>query len=177
MNPRSVRLPFKMGRLLLTPDTGVALTPAGMIFATDLRVEHSREDRLIDVRDLGSGLVTDAGVAFLVDDWDTDAQDITTFNFHATGIGTTAAAVGDTALQNTTGAPARVAGTKSQPAANQLRTIATVSYTSTLAITEWGLFSASTSGTLWDRRVFSAINVVNGDSIQFTYTLTVNSGG
>lgn len=30
---------------------------------------------------------------------------------------------------------------------------------------------------LWDRKVFSAINVVNGDSIQFTYTLTINSGG
>lgn len=30
---------------------------------------------------------------------------------------------------------------------------------------------------LWDHKVFSAINVSNGDSIQFTYTLTVNSGG
>jgi hypothetical protein len=30
---------------------------------------------------------------------------------------------------------------------------------------------------MWDHKVFSAINVVNGDSIQFTYTLTVSSGG
>lgn len=30
---------------------------------------------------------------------------------------------------------------------------------------------------MWDHKVFSAINVVNGDSIQFTYTLTINSGG
>lgn len=30
---------------------------------------------------------------------------------------------------------------------------------------------------MWDHKVFSAINVVSGDSIQFTYTLTVNSGG
>lgn len=28
-----------------------------------------------------------------------------------------------------------------------------------------------------DHKVFSAINVANGDSIQFTYTLTINSGG
>lgn len=28
-----------------------------------------------------------------------------------------------------------------------------------------------------DHKVFSAINVVNGDSIQFTYTLTIQSGG
>jgi hypothetical protein len=30
---------------------------------------------------------------------------------------------------------------------------------------------------MWDHKVFSAINVANGDSIQFTYTLTINSGG
>jgi hypothetical protein len=30
---------------------------------------------------------------------------------------------------------------------------------------------------LWDHKVFSAINVVSGDSIQFIYSLTVNSGG
>jgi hypothetical protein len=30
---------------------------------------------------------------------------------------------------------------------------------------------------MWDHKVFSAINVVNGDSIQFTYQLTVSSGG
>ena len=30
---------------------------------------------------------------------------------------------------------------------------------------------------LWDHKVFSAINVVSGDSIQFTYQLTVSSGG
>lgn len=30
---------------------------------------------------------------------------------------------------------------------------------------------------MWDHKVFSAINVANGDSIQFTYTLTVTSGG
>jgi len=28
-----------------------------------------------------------------------------------------------------------------------------------------------------DRRVFAAINVANGDSIQFTYNLTIASGG
>lgn len=30
---------------------------------------------------------------------------------------------------------------------------------------------------MFDRKVFSAINVINGDSIQFTYQLTVTSGG
>ena len=30
---------------------------------------------------------------------------------------------------------------------------------------------------LWDHRVFSAINVNSGDSIQFTYQLIPNQGG
>jgi hypothetical protein len=30
---------------------------------------------------------------------------------------------------------------------------------------------------MWDHKVFTSIGVVNGDSIQFTYTLTINSGG
>lgn len=30
---------------------------------------------------------------------------------------------------------------------------------------------------MWDHKVFSAINVVNGDAIQFTYVLTISSGG
>ncbi len=30
---------------------------------------------------------------------------------------------------------------------------------------------------MWDHKVFSAINVANGDSIQFTYTLTITAGG
>ena len=30
---------------------------------------------------------------------------------------------------------------------------------------------------MWDHKVFSAINVVNTDSIQFTYSLTISSGG
>lgn len=30
---------------------------------------------------------------------------------------------------------------------------------------------------MWDHKVFAAINVINGDSIQFTYSLTINSGG
>jgi hypothetical protein len=60
-----------------------------------------------------------------------------------------------------------------------LTSTATVSFDATAAITEHGLFSqaATGGGTLWDRTVFSAINVVSGDSIQFAYSLTVSAGG
>jgi hypothetical protein len=123
-------------------------------------------------------VITDAGVSFMATDWLDATKDITNFNFHDSGTGTTAAAVGDTTLQTQAGPTTRATGTKSKPAANQIRSVGTISYTSTLAITEWGLFDQSAQGgTLWDRRVFAAINVVNGDSIQFTYTSTIASGG
>ena len=129
-------------------------------------------------------LITDAGVAFLVDDWDNNGQDLTTMNFHGCGTGATAEAVGDTALvtESTTALnpdSTRATGTRSQPAANQYRTVGTLTFDNTAAVTEHGIFSqaATGGGSLWDRSVFSAINVVSADSIQFTYTCTVSSGG
>jgi hypothetical protein len=118
-----------------------------------------------------------AGVNYLAADFlAASSARINAFNWQDCGTGTTAMAIGDTALQTPSGL-SRVSGTQSTPTAGQYRTVATFNFTSTLAITEWGLFSASTSGTLWDRRTFAAINVANGDSIQFTYTLTVPAGG
>lgn len=109
----------------------------------------------------------------------------------------------DTILATQAGPTTRATGTHTSsgsgtPASPTLYTsVGTVSYTSALAITEWGLFNQSAQGgTLWDRRWFNTaqapqvsqsasgtgltsapINVQNGDSIQFTYNLTVNQGG
>ncbi len=124
------------------------------------------------------GIVTNAGVNYMASDFAAGLASprISAFNFHDSGTGTNAPAVTDTGLQTPAG-PVRVTGTQSNPAANQYKTVATITYSSALTITEWGLFSASTAGTLWDRRTFSAISVASGDSIQFSYTLSVNSGG
>lgn len=150
---------------------GIA-TFVGILHAVLIKEDGTR----IDLGMVGALSVTNAGVNFLVDDWDGGANDFSLMNFHDSGTGVVAENVTDTALGTPAG-PARVSGTKSQPSANIARTIATIAYTATLAITEHGLFSASTGVTLWDRTVFAAINVVNGDSIQFTYSLTINAGG
>jgi hypothetical protein len=179
----SFRIPFTRGRLLWLPeDPGEALRPGRLLFngwlGARLLDRHGCE---IDRFELGSGVVTDAGVAYMVDDFDnaSGGADISLFNYHDSGTGTVAAAVGDTDLGTAAGPTTRATGTRSQPAANQYRTVGTITYTGTLAITEWGLFTDATRGsdTMWDRRVFTAINVVNNDSIEFTYTLTVSSGG
>jgi hypothetical protein len=133
---------------------------------------------------LSTKVITDAGVAFLVDDWDNNGTDLTTLNFHGCGTGAVAENVTDTALgtESTTALNpdnTRATGTRSQPTANQYRTVGTVTFDATAAITEHGIFSqaATGGGTLWDRSVFAAINVVSGESIQFTYTCTVSAGG
>lgn len=221
--------------------------------------------------DLGSGLVTNVGVMAMANEYawanPSGATNSTLglANFHATGTGATAAAATDIKLQtvSTQGGQTPVAGTQSLVSAansQSYRTVATVSYTGSEAVTEWGLHCASTlssttgtpftatsatgftatgtpftassttvaglqqqiviagttasygliltnttsagvipawyktadgtAGTtpgsteaytlrpvMWDHKVFSAINVVSGDSIQFTYTVAVNSGG
>lgn len=151
----------------------------------ELRAKLIKADgRIIDYGVLSYRVITDAGVAFLVDDWDASVTDLTNMNFPGLGTGIVAEAVTDTALgaESTTALnpdSTRATGTRSQPAANQYRTVGTLTFDAAAAITEHGLFSqaAVPGGTLWDRSVFAAINVVSGDSIQTTYTCTVSSGG
>lgn len=218
--------------------------------------------------DLGSGLVTNVGVLDMANEyaWANPSGSVNTIlglaNAHASGTGTTAAAATDFKLQ-TWDSVAAVSGVQSLiSAANAqaYRTVATISYAGSEAVTEWGLHTSTTLSTttgtpftatsatggtatgtpftassatlaglqhqiiipattavwglilvnttsgvtipawykqtdgtagstpgateaytlrpvMWDHKVFAAINVVSGDSIQFTYTVTVNSGG
>lgn len=121
-------------------------------------------------------VVTTAFVNFIVDQLQTDTTEIGDFKYHDSGVGTTAENAADTGIETTDG-ESRATGTQTESAANAYRSVGTISYTTTKAITEHGLFSSASSTTLMDRSVFSAINVVNGDSIQFTYTITFSSGG
>lgn len=275
-----LRLPMKKGRLLFTQDPGEARRL--LTFETHLAAQHLRgkpgKQEVVRAYDLGSGLVTNVGVLALANDY---AQTVTnaphnllrSAKYHASGKGSTAAAATDIKLEtaSTNGGQTPVAGTQALVSAansQQYRTVATISYTGTEAVTEWALLAydsslpavtnlsdatgspftagGATSGTvtgtpltassatvqgqimsifeytagglgwglvtsnttsvvtvpawykvsdgttatapantnpyvirpvMWDHKVFSAINVVNGDSIQFTYTLTINSGG
>lgn len=263
---RSIRIPG--GRVMFTRDKGDANILASEVFATNLTAFHRDGDgKMRHIHDLGSGLVTNVGVMALANDfaWATGNSTLRLANYHASGTGTTAAAATDIQLQtaSTNGGQTPVSGTQSLVSAansQKYQTVATIAYTGTEAVTEWGLFTSatlsattgspftattstggtatgtpytassgtvrgeqqnivyvsgssvyglitsnttnaltipawysSTSGTagatpsstaafailpvMWDHKVFSAINVVNGDSIQFTYVLTCNSGG
>jgi hypothetical protein len=130
---------------------------------------------VIDYGILGHRVVTTAFVNLMVDQLQAETSVWGDFKYHDSGVGTTAENASDTAMETTDGED-RVAGTQTEGDANQYRSVGTISYTTTKAITEHGLFNHLTTETLMDRTVFSAINVVNGDSIQFTYTLTCTAG-
>lgn len=140
------------------------------------------------VEDLGFvslKVVTTAGVNFIVDAFQ-NLVELELMNFHAIGTGVAAEAVGDTALGTEltteyTG-NVRATGVQSEPSANIYRTVGTNTLDSgTPAITEHGILTqaATGGGTLLDRSVFGAINLVgaNGDGLQSTYSFTVTSGG
>jgi shikimate 5-dehydrogenase len=111
------------------------------------------------------------------------AVTISTFNFHGYGTGGAAEAVGNTTLTTELTTEYVVNSTRptgSQGAStNTYTTVGTLSPDSggTIAITEHGIFSASSAGTLLDRSLFSAVNLVaSADSLQTTYILTLPAG-
>ena len=143
-----------------------------------------RGDGTIDDLGLASlRVVTTAGVTYICADIAGGASDSSDFKYHGFGVGTTAEASGQTALVTeltTEYVTNSTRPTGSQSAStNTYTTVATLSPDSggTLAITEHGIFSATSAGTLLDRSVFSAVNLVaSSDSLQATYVLTLPAG-
>lgn len=152
-----------------------------------LRVQVAHVDGTVtDYGVVSRRVVTTAGVNYIVDAFQ-NTTELENLKFHGFGTGTNAEASGDTALQTeetTQYNPdnTRPTGSTTEGAsANIYRTVGTYSPDSggTRAITEHGIFSqaATGGGTLLDRSVFSAVNLVAGsDSLQATYELTLTAG-
>jgi len=139
---------------------------------------------VVDYGTLSLRVVTTTGVTYLANNFAASGQLIANFKFHGFGSGTGAEAVGDTTLgteYTTEYASDSIRPTGSQAsAAGVYTTVGTFSPDSggTLSVTEHGIFSASASGTLWDRSKFSVVSLVAGnDSLQVTYNLTCTAGG
>ncbi len=96
----------------------------------------------------------------------------TAMSHMAIGTGTTAAAAGDTALVSES---ARTALTSTTVSTNTVVYVDTFGAgTGTGAITEAGVFNASSSGTMLCRTVFSVVNKGADDSMTITWTITVS---
>ncbi|MHA1773846.1 MAG: hypothetical protein ACTSXO_06935 [Candidatus Heimdallarchaeota archaeon] len=107
------------------------------------------------------------------------ASSHTAFDYIAIGTGTTAATATDTQLEAeiTDAGGARTAATGTLDTVNvsndTMKLVATFNFTGSKAVTESGVFNASSGGVMLCRQTFSAINVANGDSLEVTWKVTV----
>ena len=91
----------------------------------------------------------------------------------ALGTGTTAAGAGQTDLVSIAGS--RVALDSTTPGTSNIVYVATFGPgVSSGAITEAGIFNASSAGTMLCRTVFPVVNKQSGDSMTVTWTVTVS---
>lgn len=121
-----------------------------------------------------ANLVTSAGKAAIASRFNGSGSEAA-FTYIALGTGTTAAAVGDTTLQTeiTNSGLTRQSATVSRTTTTVANDTARLTYTwtasGTKAVTESGCLNAASSGVLANRQVFSAVNLVNGNSFQATH--------
>jgi hypothetical protein len=129
-------------------------------------------------------VITDTGVAFLVDAFQ-NTTELENLKYHGIGTGTTAEAASQTALvteittEYSVNSTRPTGSTTEGATANVYRTVGTITVDAAVAATEHGIFSqaATGGGTMWDRSVFSVINLASGDSLQATYDASFASGG
>jgi hypothetical protein len=120
------------------------------------------------VRDIDNLVVT-AGKAYVADRMKNNSS---TMSHMAVGSGTTAAAAGNTALGTELG---RVSLTSTTVSSNVVTYVATFAAgTGTGAVTEAGILTASSGGTMLCRTVFSVVNKGSADSMTITWTVTVS---
>lgn len=134
-----------------------------VLLDADGKVKHSQDI---------PNLVVNTGLAFIASRMKdtTDAA----MSHMAVGSGTTAAAAGNTALETQIGS--RVSLTSTTVTANATAYVATFAAgTGTGAITEAGIFNASTAGTMLCRTVFSVVNKGADDTLQITWAITLNA--
>lgn len=105
---------------------------------------------------------TDAGQGLVIDLIDPATRSGVTW-----GSGSTAPAVTQTTLV-TELAESRVATTNSQPASNTVRHVFEITATANRTVNEWGVFSATSAGTMLYRGTLSTLNIETGDRVEFT---------
>lgn len=155
----------------------------GCVYAKVIRGDGS----IVQLGLVSMRVVTDVGVAFLVDAFQ-NTTELENMKFHGYGTGGTAESASQTALvtelttEYATDNVRPTGSTTEGTSANIYRTVATVSPdgSGSLAITEHAVLSqaATGGGVMFDRSLFSAINLTRGaDSLQTTYDATFPSGG
>lgn len=154
------------------------MSPESVNLVGKLRLEvRDAEGRLLDVRE-GQNLITNVGkerLAAIV-----AGLTATLPGYVAIGTTNTAANVADTQLAaeiTTNGGQRRLADTITRTTTtitnDTVSYTAVFSFTGAFAIVEAGLLDAASGGNLFARRVFAAVNVVNGNVVNAVWTLAI----
>mgnify|MGYP007100103437 CR=1 FL=1 len=184
-------VPLVVGAVKLCRSRAVRSVPvlgnliAGSFGALGLAVGELRgfvthaDGSVTDYGVLGYHLVVTAGKNFIASTFDNTAEP-ETLKFHGFGTGATAAAVTDTALQTELTTQYAVANTRptgsQSHATNVYTTAATLSPSTTVAITEWGLLTQASNagGTLLDHQIFASVGLSSVDSFTVSYAFSIN---
>ena len=144
---------------------------------TELCVQHIRKGQVIGEHTVYDKLITEDFVEDVVEAL--KGNTINTFdNYIYHGSGTSSVGEDETDSELGDEVMSRISGTsETGENDNTYKSVATVVYDDSYAISEHGLFNAETNGVLMDRTVFPDINVQEDDAIQFTFTITFQSGG
>lgn len=137
------------------------------LFGVDGKLKQWHEDH---------NLIVTVGKNYLTT-WLAAATQSTEFmSYVGLGTGTTSPASGDTTLQTefSGGGYSRQQGALTNSTNVWTNTVSFAPGNGTGAITEAGLFSAVTSGTMFARQVFSAYNKAAGDTLQVTWSVSFN---
>ena len=97
----------------------------------------------------------------------------TVMSHMAIGTGTTSAVATDTTLE-TELSGSRTALTSTTVSSNDIIYVATFAGVGTGAVTEAGIFNASSGGTMLCRTVFAVVNKAAADAMTVTWTVTVS---
>lgn len=137
-----------------------------------LDIVVTSEDGVVKQKESVDNLVVTSGKNFVASRMAGTSSSV--MSHMAIGTGTTAAAVGNTTLGSES---ARVALTSTTVTDNDVVYVATFpanTPSSAAAITEAGIFNASSNGTMLCRTVFSVINKSASDSLTVTWTVSAS---
>ena len=123
--------------------------------------------------------MTTVGVNLLAQDWTSADACLKLLRWHDFGLGTATPTIANTSLASaaTLIRAGRASGTQSNPVAGSYFTSGVTVFTGSGLITEWGVFTAATAGTMFDRRTWAGTTVTTDSAIEARYTLTINAGG
>lgn len=128
-----------------------------------------------DLGVVGKKVVTTAFCELMVDTLVSSEALFSTYKFHQLGTGSTAEAIGNTAL--VTPVETVTEGTQVEDSSVIYKSIATLAITDTRILREHGIFNTVTPAGLLDRTMFDIVTLYNGDSYEATYKLTCTAGG